>query len=514
MSELHTHSDWQAWFDALSAPLSGAICGEDQKYEEDFKFLKSSFSGVGELDTKHIFILGTQLLADNTKDLRVASYLVFAAASEYGVIGATYGLQLFNHFVAEFLADVHPLSNKARKAVHVWLLSQQARMIALIELRAEWRPEQIQALQQQLAVYGEHTVRQLDEDAGPLSDMLDWLDKLAQKHPVIEVTSAPKPKAEVEGKVAPNAPAPQPEMAALSHAGLSVQIDSETNYAKGLRKLLEFDREQTNFARLIGTARAARWSDLSLPPNEQGKTRLPAPRATAFAPIKNALSTDNYHDALLAGEALFMEGAMHFNMDLQALQLSALKGLAEPARVQQLELSLLQLVIRFPQLANLTYEDGTPFCSAKSKDLLTDLVAKYAPSEPASGQADAEYDTAEQQAKALVEEGKLNQALGVLNQLPAHSQFQQANVQLLKARMCLHAERFDFAQPILLTLVEAIEQHQLGQWQPSFAMQVWRSSLLCFETLVASGNKALAEQCQRLKDNMILTQPETALGWI
>ena len=95
----HTHTTWIEWLEALSAPLPGNKCGEDLKYEETFKALKASSSGVGEVDFKVMFIQASDLLNTQSKDLRIVSYLALAATSEFGVTGLTHTLLLFKRLL-------------------------------------------------------------------------------------------------------------------------------------------------------------------------------------------------------------------------------------------------------------------------------------------------------------------------------------------------------------------------------------------------------------------------------
>ncbi|MCJ8320804.1 MAG: TssA family type VI secretion system protein [Colwellia sp.] len=529
MKEHYTHSDWNTWLENLCCPFTELTCGEDLKYEEDFKYLKSSFSGVSELDCKKIFVIGTQLSANKSKDLRIASYLLFGAASEYGVEGLVNGLALFNRFVALFLSDIHPIKDKGRKAVHTWLLSQQNRMVALAEQQGIFDPEQIVNLHEQLAIYANETIRKIDDNAGPLSELKQWADKLASKYPVIipdvalekvaqQITQSSTMAEATNSDHQVNENQINERVTASAPSNVQIaplpQIDSDTQFAETLRKLLSFDKENQNLTRLVALSRAARWSDIKLPPNEQGKTRIPAPRNTAFTPIVNALANDDYLTAFMLGEALFMEGAMHFNLDLQIMQLTALKGLGNTVVTNQLEFSLYQLSSRFPQLTQLTYDDSSALCSAKTKDVIADIAAQFTQVSTSVSGIDEAFEQTEVLAKAQVELGKLDSALTIVNTLSTCNAYGRAQLLLMKAKMCLLAERYDFAAPMLTELIDTIEKHQLGQWQPTLSMQIWRSAILCFDTLAAKGNEKLAEQSHILKQKMILTQPEVALGWI
>jgi len=520
-----THDNWSTWFEHLSSPLSENRCGEDLKYEEDFKYLKTAFSGVNELDCKKVFVTGTSLLSEKSKDLRIVSYVLCASANDFGLEGVTFGLNLFNHYVGEYFKDVHPIKAKAKAAVHTWLLGQQGRIIALCETNKLDQPEQIVALLQALKTYSLTTVRALDENAGPLSDLKQWAEKLSKKFPVVEkvekveeVETQPVNKQSEQDVSSTQQPlVPQikqaPEPVVQQPVVVSTTVDSDSQYNEMLRKLLAFDKDNSNLKRLIAMSRAARWSDIKLPPNENGKTRIPAPRNTALAPIKNALANDEFMVALNAAEGLFMEGAMHFNLDLQVMVLAALQGLNQKQAVSNLELSLYQVLINFPKLTNLSYDDGTPFCSANSKEKLNDIAEKFSGSGHANNDDDM-FSKIEGDAKALVADGKLEQALALVNTLPSSSQFETGKQTLIKAKLCLAAERYDFAAPMLSSLVELVERSDIGQWQQSFSMQVWRSAVVCFDTLSEDSTDEHAVLSQQLKKKMILTQPEVALGWI
>jgi len=527
MTQPYTHDSWQAWYDNLSAPFNKMPCGEDLKYEDDFKFLKSSFSEIEALDHKKIFTLATGLLSEKSKDLRIASYVCCAASGEFGVEGLTFALKLFNHFIAEYFEQVHPISARAKKGVHTWLLSQQLIMITALENIANYQPEQLIALQEELSIYGSVSVRKLDENAGPLSDIANWLVKIIKANPVevaapVVLESKPEKNEAIKQvnstDTQNNANDTQSDVVAVSQAtgttNVAAQVlESDSDYLSLIRKLLTFDKDQNNTTRFIQLARATRWSNLKLPPNENGKTRLPAPRAGVFVPIKNSLDNQDFNEALLKAEALFMEGAMHFNMDLQALVISALKGLNKQDALSQLELTIFGIINNYPQLLNLQYEDGSGFCSPTSKETIQAIKQQFSVSTD-STVADDEFATIQQKAIELVDKKQLEQALNLTKTLIVNTEFDQARVLLIKAQLCLKAERYDFAEPLLQQLLTQIEQHDLGQWHSDFCMQVWRNSVLCFSTLSTKARDHYDGLASNLKQKMILTQPERALGWL
>lgn len=176
LKQPHTHNSWQLWLDELAAPLQGLPCGEDLKYEETFKSLKASSSGVGEVDFKVMFIQATDLLQNKSKDLRIVSYLCLAATSEFGVQGLISSIKLFNKILADFSNDVHPLKERMRSAVNTWFLQQQERLKGISQSHSA-TAEQWAELDAVLTDYNQHSVPLLDSESGPLSTLNEWTDE-------------------------------------------------------------------------------------------------------------------------------------------------------------------------------------------------------------------------------------------------------------------------------------------------------------------------------------------------
>ncbi|MDC9501604.1 MULTISPECIES: type VI secretion system domain-containing protein [unclassified Pseudoalteromonas] len=516
----HTHTTWIEWLEALSAPLLGNKCGEDLKYDETFKSLKASSSGVGEVDFKVMFIQASDLLNSQSKDLRLTSYLALAATSEFGVIGLTHSLLLFNRLLTTYTDEVHPTKARMRNAVNTWFLQQQERLKGIAEAHtteAEQWPELIAALTQ----YNEQCVPLLDSESGPLSTLNEWALKQQKRNPVA-VVEVPKPK-EVNSSVKPEdnqAKEQQSQVQSQQLQATSSQsnpvsvsdVSTDSAYLTAIRQLLNFDKEQNNIERVIKLSRAARWSKLSLPVSDNGKTRLPAPRAAAFAPIENALAADEPQQALNLAEALFMEGAMQFNLNLQILSLSALKKINKPHLVNWLEQQLVGLVEQFPSLSLLQYDDGSPLCSSTNKEFLKELAHE------SSGEKTAVLKNEfEEQYKALsldVEKGQLAMALNHVDSINILTDFDKAQAQLLKAKLLIKAEHYEHALALLSILLEKIKVHELAQWQQRFCMEVWRFSKQCYASLSQAPEDEMSLAAKHISQQMMVTNPAEALAWV
>ncbi|NMR26348.1 hypothetical protein HH219_12525 [Pseudoalteromonas sp. NEC-BIFX-2020_015] len=521
MTHPHTHSSWQLWFEELSAPLTGGlICGEDLKYEETFKSLKASSSGVGEVDFKVMFIQATDLLQTQSKDLRLVSYLCLAATSEFGVVGLTYSIKLFNKILGDFAEQAHPIKARMRSAVNTWFLQQQDRLKGIAQEHTT-SPEQWVELANALGNYNQQSVPLLDSESGPLSTLNEWNNEQIKRNPVAEPEIKAPPK--VSDSVAQStiehisttdkAATEQSTTRVSSNATINVaDIANDTAYLAAVRELLNFDKEQNNIERVIKLSRAARWSGLKIPANDNGKTRLPAPRAAAFAPIENALANEQPDQALLLGEGLFMEGAMQFNLNLQLLILSALKQLNNAKLSHWLEQQLLNLTSQFPLLTSLQYDDGTGLCSPANKETLLEL-ANEQNQQTNTVQAnvfDDEYSLLADE----VAQGQLSQALSKVEQLSTPTGFDQAQSQLLKAKLLLKAEHYDHALAILTELLAQIETFQLAKWQQHFCMEVWRFAKQCYANLSLAESDEMSLAAKQISQRMMVTNPAKAITWI
>ncbi|MGC0118525.1 TssA family type VI secretion system protein [Pseudoalteromonas piscicida] len=527
MSQPHKYQSWQQWHENLLAPLGGMPCGDDLKYEESFKLLKGSSSGVAEPDFKANFILASELLEKQTKDIRIASYLALAATNEFGLEGLTHSLDLFNQLLQQYQAQIHPVKERARASVHTWFLQQQQRLLGVATAHSATMPEQWPELKRVLEQYATESVAILDADSGPLADLKHWCEQglVSQPVPVQPVATVQEPVEKPEVATAEQ-PQVQQSVAATSQptavaskpvSTLAIVVEtpqSDSAYTEQVRKLLAYDKESQNWMRAIRLARAVRWGALALPPHDNElKTRLPAPRQAAFVPIENALAAQNFVQALEKAEALFMEGAMHFNLDLQRLTISALEGLKLFKEAQWIELELAAIADQYPTLLSLKYEDGSEFCSAANRERIGEhKLLSQGEGAGADGGQKIWLDKFKE-AQALVDQNKLAQALQLMEGF-AQDKFDFAKQKLYQARLLMRSERADLAYPMFEQLLKDIEQYRLDLWHESFALEVWRYAKQCNEAVSTEQGDEFDLRATAIKQQMLVTKVSSAIDWV
>ena len=74
---------WQEWLEPVS---DGHPCGEDVAYADDFEAIKIELAKLSGIDCRLILDASERLLKRQSKDLRVATYYIFAALRDRSFI--------------------------------------------------------------------------------------------------------------------------------------------------------------------------------------------------------------------------------------------------------------------------------------------------------------------------------------------------------------------------------------------------------------------------------------------
>ena len=75
---------WQEWLEPVS---DDHPCGEDVAYTDDFEAIKIELAKLSGMDYRLILDASERLLKRESKDLRVATYYIFASLRDRGLAG-------------------------------------------------------------------------------------------------------------------------------------------------------------------------------------------------------------------------------------------------------------------------------------------------------------------------------------------------------------------------------------------------------------------------------------------
>lgn len=470
-----------------SAPLSPAESGNDPRYLDEFLLAKQEIDKLTGTDFESVERNCRTILTEHAKDLRVAGYLTLAMSIRHGIGGLDAGLRITRALLESFWESCHPTKEKQRRSALEW--SNSPRFVGLIEkLEPGNEPAVARSIVETLSVINTLLAEKLKgkEDVPQWISIRDWAEK---QHALLESRMAPPPstqsvQTEQAGVVelSPGSTAvvtlpasssentPMAMMSSLGNDGGAIfsSVDSESGLVEAVRGLIAFFQNKGDRARAAAFARALRWGGLRQPPNEGGKTRIPAPRRNAWRSIDEAEQAGDLESAFWAAESAFFEPGSHFAIDLQLRAYEVARALRDDALVLTIESHVSSLVKRIPNIVSLRFDDDTPFSSGAALSWIETLTAGAGGTQ--SGSADDTMREVATKAQELHAEKGLTDALRYMDTVAARSGRERFALELSKADMLLRGNRADIAEALLTSLVELADSNRLDEWEPKYAV--------------------------------------------
>ena len=113
-----TSGRWQGWLQPISADTP---VGEDPGYDDDFQRMREEVNKLSGADAERVAQLAEKLLRQSCKDLRVATYYLWARLHQDGEAGLADGLGLLAALVGHYAQQVLPVRPNSRKMALEWL---------------------------------------------------------------------------------------------------------------------------------------------------------------------------------------------------------------------------------------------------------------------------------------------------------------------------------------------------------------------------------------------------------
>ena len=453
---------------AFATPVSSpSPCGEDPRYLDEFLFIKEEFDKLSDTDYEQVLRLSNQLLTETCKDLRLAAYHLLACVYVNGLAGLQEGLVGYRCILEQFWDDCYPTSESARLAALALL--NTPRLTAFAEQhKEEGEASLLETITAEIDQINRFLIDHLGEEVPRLTTLAAWSKKQQALLPVVE-----EPPAAVPAGAEPSV-RPEPDSAPSqirSNISSSRELDNET------RKLHSYLCESGELYRAISLSRAMLWSIASLPPQEQGKTQVPAPRPSAWAELHNLAAANAADQALQLSEKIFFEPGFRFSLALQhfAWQQACAQHRSDLSRL--LEITTLSYTERFPELTELCFADGTPFCDPESANWLENLTGQHQRNpndgvpQPA-GFASAQFNDVITAALPLARNKQLVEALAMVREITSESALLKVRRGLAEAQLCLAAGKSQLAGAVLAQLHDSASSGHLDTWHPELVIEI------------------------------------------
>lgn len=505
--------------------------GENIRYDEAFTRLedeigKMQSAGPTAVDWARVIDMASELLSNRSKDLLIASWLTFALHRQEGLPGLADGLGVMRGIMETYWSDCFPPVKRmrARLGAVEWIAERIGPALAEVTVTSDNMAviadlfEAVDGLDRTLSEKAEGAQANMGDLLRPLRNLkrdADFIAAEAAKKAAAEEEAARK---RAEAAAAAAAPAAAPEAAAAASAATAAPPPAVTPAPAAVPAAPaaaptapppaaatvagvpppvsavtvptvagpEMDRAvnalRSNVVAMAKAIRAASpgdprsyqllrsvlWLPVPAPPPDQGgKTMLPDPTGelgpvlAALAQAGNPLNLLEFCEANTVDRLFWLDLHRH-----SAAALEALGHAAARMAVTSLTAAFLQ---RFPAVAGLTFENGTPFADAATRMWIADELLPAGKGDGGGGGLGAELDTARTEARGLAAKGKLGDAAAVFEAARNHAAGDRARFlwDLEKARLCIDAGRADLGMPLLLHLDKLARAASLDAWEPS-----------------------------------------------
>lgn len=495
-------SHWQAWLLPISAASS---VGEDPAYHDDFQRMREEVNKLSGADAEQVAELAQNLLLHRCKDLRVATYYLWARLHKDGEAGLADGLCLLAALVERFGATLLPARPNSRKLALEWLASGKVLDLLLLY------PEVVRA------------------EASRTAAALAWLERgvtawpQAQRPLLGPLYDALSARLAQSGGM--DALVPQNSASPASPALPAPVIRSGRDLLDSGRALAVYLREQPQgWLAAHRLMKSLRWDTVhQAPPQEiNGNTRLAPPRADYRAQLKRLYLQQGWTELLDQVERIYAEGVNHFWLDLQWYLYQALSRQPAPqdgwADIAKRDLGM--FLERLPGLEELRWNDGSPFADETTREWIAQHVSGNRPQTwlpVASAAPTTDPDDIlplESEALAQADSDGVDQALAWLAARPGiHTGRQRWLLRLLMARVAEQHGKGELAIHLLGELDATAQRQALAEWEPDLHFEV-KARLLKLLRTKAQRNDAdkptLARRMEALQAALVAIDPVRA----
>jgi len=482
---------WHHWL----LPISEASpAGEDPTYNDDFQFVREEVNKLSGADPAAVAQRAGNLLETCCKDLRVATYYLWARLQLDGEDGLADGLNLLAALLERFADEIQPARPNSRRQAIEWLATAKvldglARFPSVVKEEAERSVAALVWLEQIMQGWPQEQRPQLGNLYAALSTRLERSGGVSAVVP--QNAAVAEPPAPVVQEV----PAPP-------RSGRDL-LDNGRLLAGWLRE------KPDGWLAAHRLMRSLRWDTLQqTPPHDlQGCTHLYPPREELVTGLKRLHAQQRWDDLLLQVEDAFAEGVNHFWLDLHWYLHQALSKLPEPHRewADIIQRDLGMLLDRLPGVEALCWNDGTPLAEERTRDWIASSVQgnrqqAWLPAQGGESVAvDEDILALEDEAFAQADGEGVDHALAWLAQRPdMRSGRQRWLLRLLMARIAEQYGKSDLALHLLAELDAIGERQALAAWEPDLQFEVKARLLKLLRVRVQRGDADRPALTQRM----------------
>lgn len=505
---------WDKWL----SPIPGdSPVGEDPGYDDDFQQMREEINKLSGIDTGLMCDLAERLLCTRCKDVRVATWYIWARLHRDGESGLAEGLSLMAALVNRFGETLLPARPNSRKMAASWLGG--GRFLDSLSLYPEVDRSGYQRIVAALVLL-DNGLQLWEESSRPeLGGLYQALEnRLVQSgglDSVVPQNSRPAEDSRNASGSVQAAPAP-----------VMKDVQSGRDLLDQARTLARYLHEQP-LGWLSGhhLMKSIRWDTVhELPPlDASGRTRLTPPRTDYRAQLKRLYLQQSWQELMEQAGSMFGEGVNHLWLDLQWYLHQALSRCGAPydgwAAIIREDLRL--FLQRLPGFETLAYNDGTPFADEVTLNWISQQVREEqggwmgdTPSATPEGNDD-DILGLESEALAQADADGVESALSWLHSRPGITSVRQKwLLRLLMARIAEQHGKNEMALHLLNDMLAQADQIALPDWEPQLIFEARARSLKLLRIKASrseSDKTRLAAEMDALLAGLIAIDPARAM---
>jgi type VI secretion system protein VasJ len=457
--------------------------GVDVRYEPVYDDLQveirkfSSISGPASIKWEEVIKLSSEILAQKSKDLTVASWLAVALIHVRQMEGLAIGLRVYQDLLEKYWDNLYPVKTRmsARiSAIEWWLEKTEG---ALDKLQPKPLPaDQMKSIKE--------IVEKIDQF---LSQNLKDLEEPINLNGILKRLKSPPPEESKEETPTPGQKAAPKEKEPEISETIASAKEAQRVLNFGLQKI----REATSFLwqENLSNPMAYRWTRIlawsgaeTLPPATDGKTRIQSPPPAIKESLSKLRSNGDHQGLIKTAEAKIPQ--FIFWIDLNFLVSEALGNLGENYQraKEVVDQETAFFLHRLKGIEELCFSDGTPFADPEAKQWLKGVVLRGGsmeePSPPVSGplstaQEKEGIEKEVREAQVLIKKGKVLDAVERLQQ-KFHGSLSHKEKFLWRLALCqllVNTKQSKLILPHLEQVLKDIDLYRLEEYDPELALR-------------------------------------------
>ncbi|WP_024658317.1 type VI secretion system protein TssA [Pseudomonas syringae USA007] len=474
--------------------------GSDIRYSAAFEELESelgvaqSVLGPLTIDWSRIRERTEEILTNQSKDLRVASWLVWALYECESFPGLLAGLGLIHHLCEKHWQVLFPKKPRTRSAAMGWLILRLDKLLVediSITRQLPVFQEMVKYLDSLDELLGQH----LAGNAPLLLPLRRRLARMIQR--ALQAEKAPVTVVEQVKQVAAQLFSDSPQIESEKDAQRVLSQHEDT--VKSLCKW--WLRQKTTDPRAFRLGRTLVWLAVDSVPeyNAQKVTQLKGLPADRLKNYQERFEQGQFADLIIDVEASLASSPFWF--DGQHLIWNCLNALGAEAALQDVQAQFALLLKRIPDVIQLRFHDGTPFANAQTLQWISAHIVPPVPSAEHRCDTDLQHDSPEwdsvyHELIPTLQDNGLKAAVQVLTQRMSDAEGGREKFfwKLCLARICHQAKKYDLASIQLEFLDRELQAAGLPAWEPQVFIDVLRLLHSCYERMSQNNSLALRKE--------------------